>query len=298
LNVRIGTADKNSTFFNQGLALKKVLERNGLPGPVEILVSPVASTQNVERLHAGDIDFGFIASNWIGKATAGLPPFDRPTDLRMVAPLNAGPMFFVTLATSGIQSVRDLRGRRVAVGPRSGGTAQHALSIFSALGIGSDDFFPCYLDFTAGAEALAERRIDAQLQRPIPNQIVTALDARADIRVLAYEPVDLELVLRRWPIYRETTMPQGALRGLTSDVAQPAVVNVLVTHARADPAMVRQVAETCFACADDLAALNPLFRGMSDLFKPLRVHGASALEFEGVRLHEGARRAYEDVGLI
>lgn len=296
--MRIGTAEHNSTFWSQGLALKTVLEKHGVAGPIEILASQAASTQNVKRLHTEEIDFGFMAANWVGRAKAGQAPFVAPVDLRLVAPMNAGPMFFVTLADSAIRTVMDLRGKRVSVGPRTSGVAEHARALFGALGIGFDQFTPVHLDFAAEADALVNREVDAQLQRPIPNKMMTALDARADIRVVAYAPADLESVLRTCPVYRRTIMRKGALRGLADDVAQPAVVNVLVTHARANAETVRRVAAACLAGADELARIEPLFSGMSDLFLPLREHGAAALEFEGVKLHEGALHAYRDAGLI
>ena len=295
--MRIGTAEHNSTFLSQGLALKAVLEKHGVKGPIEILQSETASIQNAGRLHKADIDFGFMAANWIGKAKRGEPPFEQPIDLRMVAPMNAGPMFFITQAGSNIRTVADLRGKRVSVGAERSGVHQHARSIFGALKIAFTDFTPLFMDFATGAQALAKGEIDAQLQCPIPNTVMTWLDARADIRVVPYAPADLETVLRECPIYQKTIMRKGALRGLTEDVAQPAVVNVLVTHARADAEMVRQVAAIAHKGADELAQLNALFTGLADLFPPLKQKGRAALEFEGVPLHEGAARAYRDAGL-
>ena len=296
--MRIGTAEHNSTFLGQGLALKQVLEKHGVSEPIEILRSETASIQNGGRLHIGDIDFGYMAANWIGRAKAGEPPFAHPIDLRMVSPMNAGPMFFIARADSTIRTVADLYGKRVSVGPEMSGVAQHARSILGALKIDFDQFTPFYLDLATGADALAKGEIDAQLQCPIPNVVMTALDSRADIRVVPYTPGDLETVLRECPIYRKTIMRKGALRGLTEDSAQPAVINVLVTHARADADMVRKVAAVCYAGADELAKLNALYTGLSDLFLPLKTEGASAFEFEGVKLHPGALAAYRDAGLI
>jgi uncharacterized protein len=296
--MRIGTADANSTFFSQGLALKRSLEKEGIPGPIEIITSLVSSTHNVAALQRGDLDFGFLAANWLGKAMSGLPPFAEPTDLRIVAPMNAGPMFFVTRASTSIFTVRDLRGKRVAVGPRTSGIEQHARAIFGALGIGFDDFTPVYLDLLAGADALATDQIDAQLQRPIPNSVMSDLDARTDIRVVTYDPADLELILKEWPIYRKTTMRKGDLNGLKHDVAQPAVLNVLVTHARLDSEIVHSVATRIFNDAHELATMNALFKSMPGLFNSLKSLGPAVLEFDGVKLHAGALRAYQDLGLI
>lgn len=296
MTLRIGTAEPNSTFLSQGQALKVVLERNPALAPVEVSPSPTASVQNAHRLAAGDIDFGFMAANWIGRAVGGEAPFAHEIALRMVAPMNAGPLFFIARADSGLRTVRDLRGRRVAVGAQQSGMAQHARVMFGALGLASSA--PVHLDFAAGAEALARGDVDAQLQCPIPNRVMTALAERVLLRVLAYPPGDLEELLRAVPIYRRTTMRKGAVRGLEADVAQPAVVNVLVTHERVADEPVREVAAAVYGAREELPRLNALFDGLAQLFEPLRSDGARALEFGGVGLHAGALAAYRAAGLL
>ena len=119
-----------------------------------------------------------MASNWIGRAKNGEAPFAQAIDLRMVAPMNAGPLFFIARADSDLRTVRDVRGRRLVVGPQMSGMAQHARVILGALGLTFDDITPLYLDFAAGAEALVRGEADAQLQCPIPNKVMTALAER------------------------------------------------------------------------------------------------------------------------
>ena len=81
--VRIGTAEPDSTFLSQGFALKTVLERVPALAPVEVSTSAHASVENANRLEVNDIDFGFMASNWIGRARNGEAPFTQKIDLRM-----------------------------------------------------------------------------------------------------------------------------------------------------------------------------------------------------------------------
>jgi uncharacterized protein len=298
MTLRIGTAEPSSTFLSQGEALKVVLERNPALVPVEVSPSPTASVQNAHRLNDDDIDFGFMAANWIGHAVNGEAPFAQKIALRMVAPMNAGPLFFVARGDSDLRTVGDLRGRRVVVGPQQSGMAQHARVIFGALGLASSDLSPVHLDFAAGADALARGEVDAQLQCPIPNKVMTALAERVLVRVLPYPPGDLEKVLRAVPVYRRTTMRKGAIRGVEADVAQPAVVNVLVTHARVPDDQVRQVAAVVYGACGELPRLNALFDGLAELFEPLRSEGARAFEFGGVALHPGALAAYRAAGLL
>jgi TRAP transporter TAXI family solute receptor len=296
--LRIGTAERDSTFLSQGLALKTVLERNPALAPVDVSTSAHASVENANRLETGDIDFGFMAANWIGRAKNGEPPFARAIDLRMVAPMNAGPLFFIARKDSNLTTVTDVRGRRLVVGPEQSGMAQHARVILGALGLTSSDFTAVDLDFAAGADALARGEVDAQLQCPIPNKVMTALAERTPVRVLPFAPDDLDKLLRAVPIYRRTVMRKGAIRGLDEDVPQPAVVNVLVSHARVAKDKVREVTSSIFAARDELPRLNPLFDGIAELFEPLRSDGTRALEFGGVALHAGAVEAYRAAGLL
>src|SRR5205823_8725758 len=109
------------TFHSQGVALKAVLDQCSALAPVEVLESSSASIENANRLHAGEIELGFMASNWIGRARNGEPPFAQPIEICMVAPMNAGPLFFIVRAGSNIRTVADLRGRRIALGVKTSG---------------------------------------------------------------------------------------------------------------------------------------------------------------------------------
>src|SRR5882672_2386523 len=214
MGIRIGTAERDGTFHSQGIALKTVLDRRAALAPVEVLESSSASIENANRLHAGEIELGFMASNWIGRAKNGEAPFAQPIDIHMVAPMNAGPLFFIVRAGSDIRTVADLRGRRVAVGMKTSGMVQHAHNIFGVLGMAFSDFTPVYLDFAAGAQALTAGEVDAQFQCPIPNQVMTDLAARVDLRVLPYGTGELDALMKAVSYYRPTIMRKGAIRGL------------------------------------------------------------------------------------
>jgi TRAP-type uncharacterized transport system substrate-binding protein len=74
MTIRIGTSERDGTFYSQGRALKSVFERRPALAPVEVLESRSASTESANRLDAQEIEFGFMASNWIGRAKNGEAP--------------------------------------------------------------------------------------------------------------------------------------------------------------------------------------------------------------------------------
>jgi TRAP-type uncharacterized transport system substrate-binding protein len=127
---------------------------------------------------------------------------------------------------------------------------------------------------------------------------MTELSERIAVRVLPYAGGDLDRLMHAVSFYRPVTMRRDAICGLDADVAQPAVVNILATHARVPEPIVREAVTAIVAGADELGRRNSLFAGLGKLFAPLPTQGPSALAFGGVVLHPGALAAYRDVGLL
>jgi TRAP transporter TAXI family solute receptor len=290
----MGTSEYGGTFYTQGAAFAELFNRSRAEADKCLVQTTAASIHNAEQLDRGELEFGFMASNWIGRAKDATPPFAKKIALRMVAPANAGPMFFVTLAGAPIQSVADFSGRRIAVGAKGSGMEQHCHTIFGVLGLSFDSFVPVHATFAEGADALIAGKIDAQFQPPIPNKVMTDLSQRADVRVVPYARGQLERVLAEIPYYRGITMEKDAFRGVVEDIAQLAVINVLVTHESVPEAIVHGMAKVIADNLDSLPQMNPLFKGLKSLFEPLRTKGAAAFEFGGVPLHPGAARAYKE----
>ena len=298
MSIRMGTSEHGGTFYTQGLAIAELFNRGRAETDKCVVQTSDASIHNAEQIDRGELEFGFMASNWIGRAKDATPPFKNRIALRMVAPANAGPMFFVKLADTALQCVGDFTGKRIAIGPKGSGMEQHAHTIFGVLGISFDSFKPVYMGFADGADALIAGEIDAQFHPPIPNKVMTELSQRADVRVVPYAPGQLEKILAEVPFYRRIRMEKGAFRGVVEDIAQLAVINVLVTHERISENVVHDMAKAIIDKLDTLPQMNPLFKGLKDLFIPLRTEGAAAFEFGGVTLHSGAVKAYREAGWL
>jgi uncharacterized protein len=298
MTIRIGTSEHGGTFYTQGTAFAELFNRGRAGADLCVVQTTDASIHNAEKLDRSELEFGFMASNWIGRALNAEAPFSQKIEVRMVAPANAGPMFFVTLAGSAIRTIADFRGRRIAIGPRGSGMEQHCRVIFGVLDLSFDSFTPVHASFAEGAEALIAGQIDAQFQPPVPNSVMTDLSQRAEVRVVPYAPGQLERVLDEIPYYRAVTMEKGMVRGVTDDTAQLAVVNVLVTHKNVSEPTVHDMAKAIANNLDRLPQMNPLFKGLKTLFEPLRTQGTAAFEFGGVPIHPGAVRAYKAMGWI
>ena len=293
--LRIGTSELGGTFYTQGVAFAELFNEGRAAEDPCVVQTSDASIHNAEMLDRGELEFGFMASNWIGRTRDGSQPFTKRIALRMVAPVNTGPIFFVTLANSPIKTVADFKGRRIVIGAKGSGMEQHVHTIFGVLDISFSSFTPVHMSFAEGAEALITGEVDVQFQPPIPNRVMTDLSRRADVRVVPYAAGQLEKTLSAVPFYRRVVMKKDLFSGVIEDIAQIGVVNVLVTHDRIAEPVVHDMAQAIGRNLDKLPQMNPLFGGISDLFEPLRNKGAAAFEFGGVPLHPGAARAYKEL---
>ena len=295
--IRLGTSETDGTFWSQGTTIATLFGRDHGTA-VDVFDAGQASIENARRLDEGLIDLGFMASNWIGGAYRGDAPFAHEIAIRNVAPANSGAMFFVVREDSLLRLVRDMVGKRVAIGPEGSGMVQHIHTIFGVLGISFDDFTPVYHSFEDGGKALEAGEVDAQWQCPYPNQVMSDIAARMDVRMLGYAPDDLAAVLGQIDFYRPANVPAGFFRGVARATDQLAVVNIISAHKNTDAETVRKFVETILSNLDEMAEMNPLFAGLADLFEPLRTQGSTALEFGGAPLHPGALEAYKNAGYL
>ena len=293
--IRLGTSEIGGTFHMQGEAVANCLKATH---EIEVYPFDGSSVACANGLHANQLDIGFSASNWVGRAMRGEAPFEQPIDIRMVAPANVGPMFFVVRADSDLHKIDDMRGRRVSVNVTNSGMYQHICTMFGVMGISFDDFEPHYLGFADGAAALKNREIDAQWQCPIPNPVMTELANSTDVRVLEYDPGQLEDVLDNVEFYRRAILVEGCFRGIEKDTPQVGVLNVITTHARADDLLVHDWVSAMITNAKSLGESLPLYKGLATLFQELKTDGATVFEPGGVKLHPGAVQAYRDAGLL
>src|SRR6185503_12086379 len=173
--LRIGTSEYGGTFYTQGMVLAELFNRGRSENDRCEVKTTDASIHNAEQLDRGELEFGFMASNWIGRAKTAAAPFTKKIAIRMVAPANAGPMCFVRLSNTPVRSVADFQGKRIAIGAKGSGMEQHIHTIFDVLGISFNSFTPVHMGFAEGAGALVAGKIDVQFHPPIPNTVLTDL---------------------------------------------------------------------------------------------------------------------------
>jgi TRAP transporter TAXI family solute receptor len=205
-------------YFANGIA---ILLSKSIPDLEVSSEGTGGSVENLKRLNAGDIDFGIVYSvdMWLGQK-AQLPQDTK--EYKKVRPLSylyGAPVQLVVRKDSGITDVRQLEGKRVAVGNAGAGVALVSERFFTALGIW-DKIDRQYLGYSPAASALADNKVDAFVVFVgYPNASVIEASTTNDILLLDVDKAARESgFYDKWPAYAPTIIPAGTYKGQDQDI--------------------------------------------------------------------------------
>jgi len=134
---RIGTGGTAGTYYPVGGMIA-----NAVSQPGKIVATAQAtngSVANVNGVAGGALESGFSQSDvatWAYTGTGVYEGKPKVTDLRMIANLYPESIHLVVKKGSGIKSVSDLKGKRVALDEPGSGTLVNARIVLAAYGVG------------------------------------------------------------------------------------------------------------------------------------------------------------------
>ncbi|MFG2992881.1 TAXI family TRAP transporter solute-binding subunit [Streptomyces sp. NPDC048257] len=285
----ISTGARTGVYHRYGQLLEQALGRD-MPGVDVRLQTSEGSQENLKRLATGEADFTVATADAVAKYRLdGKPGADR---LQGCARLYDDYVQLVVPAGSPVQSARDLRGKRVAIGQPGSGVRLVAERLLTAAKIDPVlDVTPVSIGIDTMPGELEAGRIDAFFwSGGLPTNAVRELSERFDIRLVQLGDLVEQLQESGSPAryYRTAVMPQDAYARArnTSSVATLAVPNLLVTTAGTDRELVEQLTRTVILSRDRVG---------HEVHAAQLVDLRTAIYTDPLELHEGARRYYRSV---
>jgi TRAP transporter TAXI family solute receptor len=266
----------------------------GVPGMVATAVSSNGSVANAALIGSGGAQSGFVQSDiayWAYTGTGiydGLPRIDS---LRVIANLFPESVHLVVRKGSGINSVRDLKGKRVSLDEPGSGTLVDARLILAAYGMTEGDFSAQYLPAQNVADSLKDGKIDAFFNvSGWPQSAVIDLAATVGIDLVAIEGPEAESLTSKYSFFTADVIPDDAYRNV-SGVRTISVPALWLTSTKQPEALIYAVTS---------ALWHPSTRKLLDSgpAKGQLIRLSSALTGMGIPLHDGAKKFYKERGLI
>lgn len=301
---RIGTGGVGGTYYPiAGMVAQAISNPSGscesggtcgVPGLVAVAQSSSGSVANVKDIAAGRIESGFVQSDVAFWAFTGINAFEsegRQTSLRAITNLYPESFHIVVRKGSGIDTVADLAGKRVALDEAGSGTLVGARLVLDAFGLTEETVQVAYLKSDDAIEKLLAEELDAFfLIAGYPAKVVQWASEQAAIELVPIVGKETAALVELNPFLHTDKIPGGVYDGV-SEVATLSVAAQWITREDISDETVYGILESLWRSD----ARRLLDRGHA---KGRTIRLETALEGIGIPLHDGAARFYRDNGLI
>lgn len=244
------------------------------------------SIENLNLLAQKKVEMAFVMSDALSDAYSGQGSFPQKIgNIAQVASLYPNFVQIITSKRSGIKTITDLKGKRVAVGDQNSGVERNARALLNAFGITYDDIKVDYLSYAAAADALQNGRIDAAfLTSGLPNASVLQLEKTFDLALVAIPKEQADMISKEQSYFFPASIPALTYSN-EEDVPSIAIRNALVVAADLTPEDVYVLTKTFFDNLDKLQFAHQAAKGI------IPQESAQGLV---IPMHEGAKRYYDE----
>lgn len=281
--LNIATGGTSGTYYPLGGALAELLNNN-IKGMNASAQATGAAVANINMLKDGSVDLAFVQNDIAYYAENGTEMFkDNKVDtIRGIAALYPETIQFVTTADTGITSVSQLKGKRVAVGASGSGSEANARQILAAYGITYDDIEPQYLSFGEAVDALKDGNVDAGVVvAGFPTAAIQDLSANKSAVVLDIDAATAAKLKEQYPYYNAITIPAGTYPGQETDVNTICVKCILIGTDKLSDDMGGEIAKILYSNLDRMTAAHAVGKYITK---------DTALEGMSIKMNAGAEK--------
>lgn len=187
-----------------------------------------ASVENINLIKEGKVEMAFVMSDVLTEAVNGTGNFSEAVEnVQQVATLYPNYVQIITTADSGINTIEDLVGKRVAVGDQNSGVEVNARNLLNGHGITYDDIKVDYLGYAEAADGLKSGTVDAAfLTSGLPNASVLELSKSLDIKIVSVDPANIEKIAKDQAYFVALEIPADTY-GNAEAIPTAAIMNAL-----------------------------------------------------------------------
>jgi len=252
----IGTASPGGTYYAYGEGLARLLSRKlGLP----VFARPTeGAVENIKLLESGDIQLAFVTLGIAQQGWNGIADWTGGQQFRTARalfPMYDTPFQFVVTSESPLQSIADLSGKKVGIGPTGGTGGIYTPLMFKALNVAAPFVTGSWADL---AVQLSARKLDALVVvAGIPVPEVAELEKKGNIRYLALSQSQRVTVRVALPEMTSSFIPAGSYPSLRRDYQTVGIYNFAVARPDLPDSLAYAIVDTVFKYHDEMMQIHP-----------------------------------------
>ena len=286
----LGAAPLGGSYYPTAVGLADLIRKHS---PADVRVEVTGGTvDNPLLMEQGELQLGLANTDMAFFAYTGQAPFPQKlTSLRaLFTGLAPGTVQYVVKDASSIRSIKDLKGKRVAVGPQGNSSGLLFMKVLAFYGMGPGDVSLSFLSFSDGVNEILNGHVDmAIVQAGLPSPGLQEVFAGpTPIRILSFPESDLKAFLRDHPYYSATRVTKAHYAQLQEEVTTFSTNNMVLVRENVSNDLVYAITASVFEHLDDFRAVHPSARSVV-LEKAADVP---------IPLHEGAARYFKEKGVL
>ncbi len=301
---RIGTGATSGTYFPIGTLIGSTITGPpgsrpcedggscGVPGLIAAAQTTRGSVSNIKGVLNGSLETGLAQSDIVYAAHKGEGVFkgnkDARENLRVIANLYPENVHLIVRNGAGIDSVADLKGKRISIDLPGSGTRENAKAILAAYGISKKDYTPVKANSDKAVSLLSDGKLDAFFfVAGYPAAAVVELASSGLIDLLPISGEEAGHVIRDHEFFSLSNIPEGTYEGI-GEVSTLAVSTQWIVNAKMEEELVYAITRSLWHPRNRMLLDSGHAKG-----KLIRLE--TALKGVGDLLHPGARKFYMEV---
>jgi hypothetical protein len=288
-NLILATGGTSGTYYPFGGAMAQIWNKS-IPNMNVTAQATGASKENIRLVGKGEADLAIVQNDVMDYAFNGVELFagEKVEGFRTIATLYPEIIQIVVDPASGINSVADMKGKRISVGDAGSGVEANAKQILEAYGLTFGDLKAAHLSFKESASGVKDKQLDGFfVTAGVPNAAIQELAALAPVKILSIDAAAAKKLSDKYQFYTNVSIPGSTYNGMAGDAATVAVKATLI--ARKDMSE-KQAYELTKALFEKQAELAQAHAKGKDLSLQSAVQGVS------IEFHPGAMKYYKEKG--
>jgi len=284
----IATGGTGGTYYPLGGGMADLITKNA--GVTATAQTTGASAENMRLIRDKKADIAFTQSDIAEYASKGSNMFQQDGKIdsfQAIGALYNETIQIVVAGNSNINTVADLKGKRVSVGAPGSGTEMNAQQILEAYGLKFEDLQLQRLSFADSAKAIQDGQLDAAFQTAgTPTAAITELAATTGVKIIPIDADKIDALIAKYPFYVKTTVPGNTYTTVSDDITTVSVKSMLVVRADLSEDLVYKVTKAIFENTDKLGHA-----------KAKEIKLETALSGVSLPVHPGAKKFFDEKGV-
>ena len=290
--ISITTGGTGGVYYPMGGGMANILSKN-VPGLTATAEVTGGSVDNLKLMGAGKSEVAFTMADTALEAAEGIEKFKgNKIGAKTLMVLYPNKMHVVTVEGTGINTLADLKGKRVSTGSAGSGTEIMALRVLEAAGIDAKkDLRQERLGAAESVNAMKDRKIDAFFWvGGVPTAAVTDLAATPGMKIKLIEHASAADAMNKkyGPLYVKSTIPANGYAGQTQAVGNVDVWNILVATEKMSDQMAYTIVKTLMEKKPELVAVHAEAKNIELKNQSIPVP---------MPFHPGAKKYFEEQGV-